>query len=409
MATLVSKHEIETGFYVQMQSNALTWFARFKIGSSWITKTTKERELSRAILKAVELRSKYVAYLENGIELTNARTAKEKWFGTIAENLIAEWEQGPVDKNLRQIILTLQKWHIRYFYRTPIHQIDELAFSEFRKWQEQDEGRKLTASTVRRHNVAFRKVFKKAVLLKHINRNEVPEMEVTGVVEDKRRAAFTEEEYRKVLHAAQSMDVNKEKGSRGLLPLYMEFCVRTGVRSGTETENILWKHLTYEKYGSEKYLMCNIVKGKTTKYTGTRKIVLDDALLHVVNAIRHLRLTDCGPDDRLFGGVEMSMLQRKFIELLKKLGMKEDVDGNARSLYSLRHSYITWQLQRGLEKGKIAKQCGTSEAMIDQHYSHVTPSMFARDLSGRSVDYIQPLSDFDGPKIKASPNGALLV
>lgn len=30
----------------------------------------------------------------------------------------------------------------------------------------------------------------------------------------------------------------------------------------------------------------------------------------------------------------------------------------------------------------LAKQCGTSIAMIEQHYSHVVPKMFRKELSG---------------------------
>lgn len=30
----------------------------------------------------------------------------------------------------------------------------------------------------------------------------------------------------------------------------------------------------------------------------------------------------------------------------------------------------------------IAKQCGTSTAMIETHYSHITPLMYAKELAG---------------------------
>lgn len=30
----------------------------------------------------------------------------------------------------------------------------------------------------------------------------------------------------------------------------------------------------------------------------------------------------------------------------------------------------------------LAKQCGTSVAMIEKHYSHVIPKMFSKELSG---------------------------
>lgn len=39
-------------------------------------------------------------------------------------------------------------------------------------------------------------------------------------------------------------------------------------------------------------------------------------------------------------------------------------------------------LRRNLRLDILAKQCGTSVAMIEQHYSHVVPSMFEEELSG---------------------------
>ena len=68
--------------------------------------------------------------------------------------------------------------------------------------------------------------------------------------------------------------------------------------------------------------------------------------------------------------------------MLDSCDLKDSPDG-ARTLYSLRHSYITWQLlRRDLRIDILAKQCGTSTAMIEQHYSHVVPSMFEEELSG---------------------------
>lgn len=37
----------------------------------------------------------------------------------------------------------------------------------------------------------------------------------------------------------------------------------------------------------------------------------------------------------------------------------------------------------------IARQCGTSTAMIEQHYSHVKPEIFADALSGVTFDQEQ--------------------
>ena len=54
-----------------------------------------------------------------------------------------------------------------------------------------------------------------------------------------------------------------------------------------------------------------------------------------------------------------------------------------RTLYSLRHSFITWELiAQKVTIDVLARQCGTSIEMIERHYSHVIPRMFSQQLSG---------------------------
>lgn len=80
-------------------------------------------------------------------------------------------------------------------------------------------------------------------------------------------------------------------------------------------------------------------------------------------------------------GETTPQLGNAFEKVLKKNNLKDSHHG-PRTLYSLRHTYITWQLLAGNSVDVIAKQCGTSVAMIEQHYSHVKPEMFADKLSG---------------------------
>lgn len=91
------------------------------------------------------------------------------------------------------------------------------------------------------------------------------------------------------------------------------------------------------------------------------------------------------PNDKLFllaDGSETNELGRTFSAALDHCNLKTSSDG-PRTLYSLRHTYITWQLlSRHLRMDVLARQCGTSTAMIEQHYSHVVPSMFEEELSG---------------------------
>jgi hypothetical protein len=55
-----------------------------------------------------------------------------------------------------------------------------------------------------------------------------------------------------------------------------------------------------------------------------------------------------------------------FNALLDKSELKLDRDGNRRTAYSLRHTYICMRLIEGADIYQIAKNCGTSVEMIEK-------------------------------------------
>jgi integrase len=93
------------------------------------------------------------------------------------------------------------------------------------------------------------------------------------------------------------------------------------------------------------------------------------------------------PDDanplvfRLPDGSTTDTLGRNFTQLLRRLKLDQG-SGGKRTLYSLRHTYITHMMLDRMPVSVIAKQCGTSTAMIEAHYSHITPLMYAKELAG---------------------------
>jgi len=91
----------------------------------------------------------------------------------------------------------------------------------------------------------------------------------------------------------------------------------------------------------------------------------------------------------LANGEPTKQLGKAFEKALQSSGLKESPRG-PRRLYSLRHTYITWQLLNGTSMDVITRQCGTSTEMIEQHYSHVKPEMFADALSGVTFDKEEP-------------------
>lgn len=74
------------------------------------------------------------------------------------------------------------------------------------------------------------------------------------------------------------------------------------------------------------------------------------------------------PTDKVFP----SNHKKAFNKVLNELGLKIDRDGQRRTAYSLRHTYICFRLMEGADIYQIAKNCRTSVEMIEKHYaSHI--------------------------------------
>jgi integrase len=65
-----------------------------------------------------------------------------------------------------------------------------------------------------------------------------------------------------------------------------------------------------------------------------------------------------------------------FNVILAEEGLKFDREGNPRTAYSLRHTYICLRLMEGADIYQIAKNCRTSVEMIEKYYAvHLSTSL----------------------------------
>jgi hypothetical protein len=86
------------------------------------------------------------------------------------------------------------------------------------------------------------------------------------------------------------------------------------------------------------------------------------------------------PTNLVFGKIQRQLLNA----VLDELGLKEDRDGNPRTAYSLRHTYICLRLLEGADIYQVAKNCRTSVEMIEKFYaSHIKTRLDAAALNGR--------------------------
>ena len=94
------------------------------------------------------------------------------------------------------------------------------------------------------------------------------------------------------------------------------------------------------------------------------------------------------PTDRLFPKTQRELLNA----ILDELNLKFDRDGQRRSAYSLRHTYICFRLMEGADIYQIAKNCRTSVEMIEKYYAaHLKNRIDASAINVRKVRPQKPL------------------
>lgn len=89
---------------------------------------------------------------------------------------------------------------------------------------------------------------------------------------------------------------------------------------------------------------------------------------------------DGQPTDKLFPKFQREL----FNTLLGELKLKTDREGQRRTAYSLRHTYICMRLMEGADIYQIAKNCRTSVEMIENYYaSHIKNTLDAAAINVR--------------------------
>lgn len=88
------------------------------------------------------------------------------------------------------------------------------------------------------------------------------------------------------------------------------------------------------------------------------------------------------PTDLVFLKTHRQLLNN----ILEEEGLKFDREGQPRTAYSLRHTYICFRLMEGADIYQIAKNCRTSVEMIEKYYaSHIKNNLDAAAINVRKV------------------------
>jgi integrase len=377
------------------------WYARFKNEKTgkWkkLSTGTEELEAAKEIAKTkYQVRQEL---LKNNIEIDTKR------FSYVADHVIAQLEAdlnaGTGKKTYEDYVRAIKRYK-EFFGNKYIGNITYQDLIEFDAQRTRKLGRKAKQSTVNLANVALKRVFDTAVRKGWVHQSQIVMLKNDGR-KGERRPYFELHEYQKLFRYMRKYVKLSTKDSpqggvknqtimiRELLRDYVLFLTNTGLRHGTETKNLKWKHISEGVLNGESYVIIKLEKGKTGKRTIVCKHNVKLYLERIRDRFDHLKgrslnqmLDVDEPVFRCRDGSVPKDWHGAFKNMLIKAGLLNDVNGARRSLYSLRHTYATFQILYGkLDLHTLAKNMGTSIAMLERHYSHLEVLHRAEALAGK--------------------------
>lgn len=297
-------------------------------------------------------------------ELTNEKTfrdAAKKFMGEY--ELLTEGDRNPrwVQDHYRRIRLHLEP----FFGALPLSKISAGAVQDYRISRlTKAEGKKTPSrSTLHHETVTLRLVLKTAI--RHEWLAALPDVSAPYRSSGKvvHRAWFSLDEY-KALYTATRANIEKARstGHKKVAQTLHDkilFMANTGIRP--------------DEANRLEYRDVEIVRDEATGETilelvvrGKRGVGYCKSMAGAVMPFQRLvERNDPAPSDLLFPHDH----KKQFNRILTELTLKFDREGNRRTLYSLRHSYISFRLLEGADIYQIAKNCRTSVEMIEKHYA----------------------------------------
>lgn len=239
MNKTTEKHVITETLHVFKQARSACWNARFKI-DTWYTKSTKEKDLGNAIVKAVQLQTEYNIMIGRNIPIYTTRKLNKHKFNFIADLAVTRIKNSNVNLRLLHSI----KNHLKPFFgEYSIRDIDAKKLVEYEAWRNKKLGRVPAKDTVKEQNAALQRIFDEAVIQKCITQTELPDL-VNNGRSGERRAAFTKFEYKRLVEESENWieDVPQKKSQkiRRMLHYYIQVAALSGLRTGTEMGKLEW-------------------------------------------------------------------------------------------------------------------------------------------------------------------------
>ncbi len=350
------------------------WQCSTSIGGQQFRETTKKEELPQAEDFAenwyLELRGKFKRGELNKLVEVN----RGPLFKQVAEEFIREFpimtdgqrNQQYVDGHTRR----LRKHLIPFFGEKGIVDVTSGLIHEYRLHRMEStklaSGKTPARQTMHQENVVLRQVLKLAMRKGYIAALPDLSQPYRSNAKISHRAWFSPEEYKRLYEATRDRVKNPPHKTHTDdyedLHDYVLFMVNTGLRPDESRRIQVRDVAIVDDVGSDETILEIDVRGK--RGTGFCK-----SMPGAVHPFRRVvKRNGLKPNDFVFPKKQHEL----FNAILEELGLKFDREGQRRTFYSLRHTYICLRLMEGADVYQIAKNCRTSVKMIEDFYaSHI--------------------------------------
>lgn len=375
----MEKHSLMNGrLHVYKRPNSRNWQCSTFLAGRNRRKSTKESNLSRAIAFAEDW------YLDVRGKQRAGTLRDGKTFREVSRHFVREYEvitDGQRSANYVETIHNKIRVHLNpYFGDMIVTEITAGTVQEYRMHRAETSvtGKPPARSTVKQELVVLRHVLKTAQ--RHGWLPSLPDLSTPYKTAGKvtRRAWFSPEEYRQLYQATRKRARHplrsRYKWHSEQLHDYVLFMANTGLRPD---EAARLEHRDVEivvDEGTKETILEIEVRGK-------RGIGYCKSTTGAVTPYRRLvRRNKPKPTDPVFPEGHRELFNR----VLRELDLKVDRDGQRRTAYSLRHTYICMRLMEGADIYQIAKNCRTSVEMIETFYAaHIKNTLDAAAINVR--------------------------
>ncbi len=393
----MEQHNILGGkVHVYRRPNSSSWQCSTYLAGKNRRVSTKEDSLSKAKGVAEDW------YLQLRGKLRNGEIKTEKTFSEASEQYLKEYDiitQGQRNKHY----VECQHWRsanhlVPFFGNMGLSEITAGTVQEYRIHRHEVAikkfGKPPAHNTMHQEIVTLRQTLKTA--LRHGWLDRLPDLSEPYRSSPKisHRAWFSPEEYKQLYEATRSR-AHEPKQERfkwecEQLHDYVLFAVNTGLRPDeawrlqfrdvaiVEDEATDDTILEIEVRGKRGVGYCKSMPGAVRPFerlkSRPRPLRIDEPGSGGTNDKTRLP----APTDLLFPKWQREL----FNTILDEEKLKTDREGQPRTAYSLRHSYICLRLMEGADIYQIAKNCRTSVEMIEKYYaSHIKTRLDAAAIN----------------------------